>query len=158
MIGAINTNSSANIMSPPRNEQPLTDAQQTILSETLSGFDSENLTEQDALSIVEAFKEAGIQPGKVLADAMTELGFDAREIGELAGIGTDKGNMPPPPPPSQQQSNESITSIVDYLTELLEQKLSDGESLSDEEKEDIYAQVIEKFGLQQGDSIINTTV
>jgi len=150
MIGAINSTNA--IQPPPRNEQALTDEQQTMLSETLSELDSDNLTEQDALSIVEAFKEAGIQPGKALESAMADLGFDAKEVGELANV-EQQDSMPPPP----QQSNESITSIVDYLTELLEQKLSDGESLSDEEKEDIYSEVIEKFGLQEGDSIINTT-
>jgi len=150
MIGAINSTNA--IQPPPRNEQALTDEQQTMLSETLSELDSDNLTEQDALSIVEAFKEAGIQPGKALESAMADLGFDAKEVGELANV-EQQDSMPPPP----QQSNESITSIVDYLTELLEQKLSNGESLSDEEKEDIYSQVIEKFDLQEGDSIINTT-
>jgi len=150
MIGAINSTNA--IQPPPRNEQALTDEQQTMLSETLSELDSDNLTEQDALSIVEAFKEAGIQPGKALESAMADLGFDAKEVGELANV-EQQDSMPPPP----QQSNESITSIVDYLTELLEQKLSNGESLSDEEKEDIYSEVIEKFGLQEGDSIINTT-
>jgi len=153
MIGAINSTNA--IPPPPRNEQALTDEQQTVLSETLSELDSGNLTEQDALSIVEDFKEAGIQPGKALESAMTDLGFDAKKIGELANV-EQQDRMPPPPPPPQQR-NESITSIVDYLTELLEQKLSDGESLSDEEKEDIYSQVIEKFDLQEGDSIINTT-
>ena len=142
---------------PPKNDQALTTDQQTLISDTLSEFDPENLTEADALAIVEAFSESGIQPGSGLEEAMSELGFDAKTIGDLAQA-TDEGSRPPPPPP--QQSTEDISSLVDYLAELVEEKLStsDTESLSDEDKESIMAQVFEEFEISGQTSIINTSV
>jgi hypothetical protein len=49
--------------------------------------------------------------------------------------------------------------MVDYLTELMEEKLatSNSSSLSDEDKQSILAQMIEKFDIEDGDSIINTS-
>ena len=154
MINAMNSGMS---MPPPpsRNEQTLTEDQQSLIAETLSEFDADNLTEADALSIVEAFSAAGIQPGVALEKATADLGFDAKNIGELANV-SEEGNRPPPPP---KQSTEEITSMVDYLAELLEEKLAanNGNGLSDEDKQSILAQVLEEFDLEDGDSIINTT-
>lgn len=135
--------------------QSLTETQQSLISETLSQFDVDNLSESDAASIVAVFSENGIQPGAALEEAMSEVGFDAKTIGELAGV-AEEGNRPPPPP---KQSAEEITTMVDYLAELLEEKLiaSSSTSLSDEDKESILAQVFEKFDIEDGDSIINTT-
>ncbi len=137
-------------------EQSLTEAQQTLISETLSELDADNLTEADALSIIEAFSQAGIQPSAALEKAMAEYGIDAKTVGELANVNKE-GQRPPPPPP--QQSTEEITSMVDYLTELLEEKLAttNNSALSDEDKQSILAQVFEKFDIEEGDSIINTT-
>ena len=142
-------------MPPQRSEQSLTTEQQSILSETLSQFDPENLTESDALSIVEALSQAEIQPGSALETAMSDLGFDAKSIGDLAHA-SESGNRPPPPP---QQSSDEISSLVDYLTELMEEKLAESNSstLSDDDKQSILAQVFEKFDIEDGESIINTT-
>lgn len=74
----------------------LSSEQSDTLDIILSGFDSANLTEADAQSIVEQLKEAGIKPGQGLADAFAELGFDAKEVGDLAGV--TQGQRPPPPP------------------------------------------------------------
>ncbi len=136
----------------PKNTQPLTDEQQQLLTETLSEFNAENLTETDAQSIIETLSEAGIQPGKELESAMAELGFDAKNIGELAG-----GERRPPPPP--KQSSEEISSISDFLAEMVAEKLADtgSNTLSSEDKEDILSKLFEKFGIEDGDSIINTT-
>ena len=151
----INNISSSMQMPQQRTEQSLTKDQQSILSETLSQYDSENLTEADALSIVESFSQAGIQPGVAMEKAMSDLGFDAKSIGDSAKI-SEKGSRPPPPP---KQSSEEITSMVDYLAELMEEKLaaSNSNELSDEDKESILSQVFEKFDIEDGDSIINTT-
>lgn len=148
---------------PPRNEagvnsnkeQTLTEDQQRLISDTLSEYDVNNLNETDAASIVTIFSEAGIQPGFALEKAIADSGFDARKIGELANIDND-GNRPPPPP---KQTTEEITSLVDYLTELMEEKLAanNGNSLSEEDKQSILAQVFEKFDIEDGESIINTT-
>jgi len=153
MINSIN---SAMPMPPrPRAEQNLSDEQQSLITETLSQFDVDNLSEKDAVDIVEAFSQAGIKPGGALEQSMAELGFNAKAIGELAGM-SEQGNRPPPPP---QQSSEEITSIVDYLTELMEEKYASSNSneLSDEDKQSILQQVFKKFEIEDGESIINTT-
>jgi hypothetical protein len=153
MINSIN--SDVSMPPPPRTEQKLTSDQQSVISDTLSEFDVDNLTKADALSIVEAFSEAGIQPGVALEKSVSDAGFDAKAIGELANI-SEEGHRPPPPP---KQSSDEISSMVEYLAELLEEKLasSNSESLSDEDKQSILAQVFEKFDIDESDSIINTT-
>lgn len=160
MIDAMNAGMS--MPPPPRagSDKALTEEQQTLISETLSEFDVENLTESDALSIIESFSQAGIQPGVALEKAVSDLGFDAKSIGELAKV-SEEGSRPPPPPPPPppKQGTEEITSMVEYLTELMEEKLAASNSivLNDEDKESILTQVFEKFDIEEGDSIINTT-
>ena len=141
--------------SDSRTEQALTAENQQLISDTLSQFDPDNLTEADALTIVETLSEAGIQPGQGLETALSELGFDAKSIGDLAGVSQSEGSRPPPPPP--QQSTEEISELVDFVTTLLEEKLAESsdDSLTDEDRESIYAQINEKFGFDNDDSIIN---
>ena len=108
------------------------------------------------MASVEAFSQAGIQPGVALEKAVSDIGFDAKTIGDLAKV-SEGGNRPPPPPP--KQSTDEITSMVDYLAELLEEKLAANNSneLSDEDKQSILAQLAEKFDIDDGKSIINTS-
>lgn len=155
MINSINSGMS--MPPPPRTDQNLTEDQQLLISETLSKFDAENINETDALSIIEAFSQAGIQPGAALEEAMSEFGFDAKTLGDIANV-KGQGDMPPPPPPPKQ-SSEEISSMVDYLKELLDEKLASGSEsvLSDEDKQSILTQVFEKFGIEGGESIINTS-
>lgn len=140
---------------PMRIKQNLTEEQSLLISNTLSEFDVENLNDVDAKNIVEIFSQAGIQPGQALEKAVSSLGFDAKEIGELANTAR-KGERPPPPP---QQSSEEITSMVEYLTELLEEKLAanKGDNLSEEDKQSILKQTLQKFNIEDADSIINTS-
>lgn len=157
MVSSISSSSINAGMSMPtqKNTQSLTSEQQAFITNTLSQFDADNLTQESATSIIEAFAEAGIQPGTALEASLTELGFDAKSIGDLANISGDD-NRPPPPP---KQSSEEITSLVDYLTELMEEKYAanNNNELSDDDKQSILAQVFEKFSIEDGDSIINTT-
>ncbi len=83
---------------------------------------------------------------------MSDLGFDAKSLGELAG----QDRRPPPPP---KQSTEEISDITDYLNEVVAQKLaaSGSEELSSQDKDDILSSLFEKFDIEEGDSIINTT-
>lgn len=141
---------------PTITEQTLTKNQQLLITETLSEFSAENLSHEDALSIVETFSKAGIQPSSTLESKMFDLGFNAKSIGILANV-TEKGNRPPPPP---KQTTEEITSMVEYLAKLLEEKLAANNSneLSTDDKQSILAQVFEKFDIEEADSIIDTTV
>ena len=142
---------------PPRSEQSLTEEQQTFITDTLAEFNADELSEEDALSIIDMFSEANIQPGVALEKAMSSAGFDAKSIGDIAGAAESSSRPPPPPPP--KQSTDEISSMVDYLAELLEETLAarESESLSDEDKQAILAQVFDKFDLEPGDSIINTS-
>lgn len=154
MISSI---SSAAAMPPPRSEKSLTQEQQTLITDTLSQFDPENLTESEAISITEAFSQAGIQPGKALGSAMSELGFDAKNIGDLAGV-EKTGRKPPPPPPPQQESQD-LSPILDFLATLMEEKLAanDNQALSDEDKQSIINQTFEKFGMEGQSSLIDVS-
>jgi len=142
---------------PPRSEQSLTEEQQTFITDTLAEFNADELSEEDALGIIEMFSEANIQPGAALEKAMSSAGFDAKSIGDIAAA-SDSARPPPPPPPPKQSTDE-ISSMVDYLAELLEETLaaSESETLSDEDKQAILAQVFDKFNMEPSESIINTS-
>jgi len=133
---------------PARQDKPLTEQQTQLVSDTLYQYDVDKLTQEDAVEIVEAFKEAGITPGKALAEAMAQFDFDAKQVGELAGV---KGNEAGPPPPPQQ---DSITSeMLDFLSEKLD-KYGDGE-LSQENKESIMAAMQQEFDLQPNQHLLD---
>lgn len=102
----------------------LSSEQKDIVDEVLSKFDTNSLSASDATEIVEAFKEAGIEPSYALSSAMEASGFDAKEVGDLAASASSSvqgGGRPaggPPPPPSEEEEEE-IASIYDLLETLL---------------------------------------
>ena len=131
MVGSVSSQSvvtanySANSTSSGQNR--LSSSQQETISSVLSQFDSSNLSQSDAKSIVNSFKEAGIQPSKELATSMEVLGFDAQEVGKLAGVQGGPGGAggmppppPPPPPPNQEEEENSISALLDTLLDLSE--------------------------------------
>ncbi|MFT2091221.1 hypothetical protein [Paraglaciecola sp. 2405UD69-4] len=137
---------------PSGGQSNLTDDQTSLIEETLAGYDADNLTEADAASIVEAFADAGIAPSGAFADKLAEVGFDAKEIGSLAGAGPSDANRPPPPPPDSSSSLD-LTDAVDYLETLFEEKAE-----TETDNSNITAQLAERFGLAEGESLINITV
>lgn len=107
--------------------------QQTLIEETLANYDASSLSESDAQEIVKIFNEAGIEPSKEFESALSSIGFDAKEIGDLAGVGREDAGAtgggrpaggPPPPPPE-----EEILTINELLESLLEEE--DDESSSE---------------------------
>jgi len=131
---------------PAKQDKPLSEQQTQLVSDTLSQYDVDQLTQEDAVKIVETFKEAGITPGKTLAEAMAQFEFDAKQVGELAGV---KSNEAGPPPPQ-----DSITSeMLDFLSEQLD-KYGDGE-LSQENKESIMAAMQQEFNLQPNQHLLD---
>lgn len=96
----------------------LTSSQLETISSVLSNYDSSNLSSEDAFSIVSSFKEAGIKPSESLAKAMEAEGFNAKEVGDLAGV-KGSGGMPPPPPPPPSGGEQEETDISSLLDELL---------------------------------------
>ena len=106
----------------------LTTAQLETISSVLENYDSSNLSASDAASIIASFEEAGIEASSDLQSAMEDLGFDAKEVGDLGGAGA-KGGMPPPPP-SDEEVN-SISSLLDSLLSTEEDESSTSSSTSD---------------------------
>ncbi|MEM7389870.1 MAG: hypothetical protein AAF347_08510 [Pseudomonadota bacterium] len=153
MINSVSSGANFQPMQRPQAE-PLTSEQTELMNETLAQFDPENLTAEDAQSIMQTFMDAGIQPGQEMEAIMAEAGFDAAEVGEL---GRPEGERPPgPPPPPSGNSLEQVDSeeVVSYLDELLAQY---SDQLGEEDKEAILASVQEKFGLSEGDSLLSVT-
>jgi hypothetical protein len=108
--------------------------QLSLIEETLSQYDASTLSADDAAAIVEAFQEAGIEPSSALQGAMSAVGFDAKEIGDLASaggaaVGQTGGGKPmggPPPPPPE----EELSTITELLESLLEDKEEDATTSS----------------------------
>ncbi|MCJ9428427.1 hypothetical protein [Kordiimonas marina] len=69
----------------------LTDDQKKQISDILSNYDPSKLTKDDAKAIVSQLQDAGIQPGKGFAEAFKAAGFDAKAVGEKAGLKPPKG-------------------------------------------------------------------
>ena len=82
MINSVSSGANFQPMQRPQAE-PLTSEQTELMNETLAQFDPENLTAEDAQSIMQTFMDAGIQPGQEMEAIMAEAGFDAAEVGEL---------------------------------------------------------------------------
>lgn len=89
------------------------DSQEETIASILSNYDPQNLSVEDAKEIASSFKENDIEPSKELAQTMETYGFDAQEVGTLAGVVAPRPNTPPPP--SQAEQDE----VTDILSELL---------------------------------------
>jgi len=129
----------------------ITEDQQAQLEDLLSEFDADNLTTEDATSIISSVQEMGIEPSQSLVDLMADSGFDAQAIGDMGGA-----NRPAPPPPPQESATTESAEMVSFLEELLESY--DTDELSTENKDSILAAVQEKFGLTATDSLISVQV
>lgn len=131
------------------NQPTMTSEQKISVQELLADFSADDLSESDALSIVEGLSSAGIAPSQELAQIMAESGFDAKAIGDMAGVNDNK--MPPPPPPSEMTNSTEMLSFLDDL-------LADfDDQLTDEQQQSILSQVQNQFGMPQSDSIIDIT-
>jgi hypothetical protein len=136
MVGSVSSNSVVTMQQTTQNSSSsstLTDAQLETISSTLGEYDSSNLSSEDAASIIEAFEEAGIQPSEELVSAMEAEGFDAKTVGDTAGVGGPQGGggMPPPPPPSE----EEVSEVSDLLDTLLSLEEDDDETTTDSSSE-----------------------
>lgn len=145
---------------PPRQssqQASLSEEQQTLITETLSQYDADCLSEADAQSIVEVFSEANLAPGKAFADALSEAGFDAKEIGDLAGMGPNQESMgakePPAPPKSEGQgfTDEMLTTLESLLAEY------EGRDLDSDTIDSITATMEELFGLDKSGRLLDVS-
>lgn len=85
-----------------------------IVSSILSEYDADNLSQSDAKNIVAALKDAGIKPSSELESAMQEAGFDAHEVGTLAGVGAEGNARMMGPPPGGGGMSSSSESEGEY--------------------------------------------
>lgn len=142
MVGSVSSTSMMPQMAQNSNSSTsnLTSSQLETISSVLGNYDASNLSQSDAQSIVTAFEEAGIEPSQELASAMEDAGFDAKEVGDLAGVqgGKGQGGMPPPPP---QEEVSSISSLLDTLLNA-EDEESSTSSTSFEEIMDYTSQIL----------------
>ncbi|EDZ61417.1 hypothetical protein SMGD1_2555 [Sulfurimonas gotlandica GD1] len=93
----------------------LSSDQKAFIEELLSQYDSESLSADDAKEIVKAMQEAGIEPSQAMASAMATSGFEAKEIGDLAGVGKGGGERPMGPPPPKEEEMSSISDLLESL-------------------------------------------
>lgn len=111
--------------------QQLTSEQTQLLEETLADLDPNSMSEAQAQTIVETLEAAGIEPNAALADSMSALGFDAKSIGDLAGVkGGAQGAMPPPPSADSsvaqlELSDDQFSELDSLLTSLYEEENSE---------------------------------
>lgn len=157
---SMSINANAAVMQPPINLKiSLTTEQVELISDTLAEFNPDTLTEADAATIVNRFSEAGIQPSRELAQAMDEAGFNARNIGDLAGVGPRAGES------SGQMTNidqaqmapQNTASFTDEMLTALEELLEEysDKVLTSENKETILTTMQDRFSLTQGQSLFS---
>jgi len=99
-------------------QSSLSDEDKEYISSLLSEYDSSNLSQEDATQIDNTLKEAGIMPSRELANVMSESGFNAREMGDLAESGR-------PPKPSSYESVSDYTSRIMNLTEDVKEQVKE---------------------------------
>jgi hypothetical protein len=126
-----------------------------LVSEILSEFSPDTLTESDAKRIVVIFSEADVEPRKALEEAMKAANFDAKAVGDLAGVGPSKHNSATAGATQQLvQLNSRLTSqMLDFLSEQLD-KYNDDE-LTQENKELIMTVMQEKFGPEKANYLLD---
>lgn len=112
------------------------------LSDVLQKYDPSSMTSSDAKAMVSEISNLGIQPGKALESAMAAEGFDAKSVGDMAGVG---GGMPPPPPP---QSSGINSDALDMLMSILEE-YSSSSSSSDTDISALLEQLKESMSANQ---------
>jgi len=134
MVGTIGSNSMnipQQMSQSSSSNSSLSTSQLETISSVLEEYDANNLSSEDAQSIVAAFKDAGIESSKAFENTMTTEGFDAKTVGDTAGIGGPKGGgggMPPPPPPPSEEEESSVTDLLDTLLTLGEDDEDDESS------------------------------
>jgi len=132
----ISANLATTTLKPSPPAPSLNNEQKEKTDSILSDYDNTTLTEQDAKDLVAAFQEAGIKPSKDFADTLKTAGFDAHQIGDLAGVET-----PPPPssPPQQlnvpsaglnQENRQLLQSILEQYTDIWNLSAEDEQTLS----------------------------
>jgi hypothetical protein len=140
--------------------QSLTDTQKQGLDDVLSNYDVENLSDSDAKEIVSQIEELGIAKGQGLASALGDVGIDARDLAEQAGIGSAEGNgdRPPPPPPGggPKGPDEAAISTLQPVVEQLQASVDASDE--DVDFETMLTQALDDAGLDTSSPIVDYRV
>ncbi len=72
----------------------LSSEQSEKAKEIIANYDADNATDEEKQEMIDALKEAGIQPGPQLGKMLMEAGFDPMEMRSIAQ--QSNGNMGPP--------------------------------------------------------------
>jgi hypothetical protein len=109
-------------MPPPLSQEvKVTEKQGQELTDFLSDYDTENLSDENAKEIVSKIQELGITPGSGLASILGDSGIDARSLVQQAGIsgpsgaggpGGLQGGRPPPPNDGAGTGSETVDDAV----------------------------------------------
>ncbi len=132
----------------------ITEEQKASIESILSEYNSAELNELDASSIVQKISELGVMPGIQLEGVLADAGFDAKEIGDLASVNKQGPKGGPPP-----VSNDNATTINQENLQVLQDILAqynDLLNLSSREEDSLIAQLSEA-GLLEPGAIINIT-
>lgn len=97
--------------------RPLSEEQGAKLTEILSKYDPTKVTSGEAQKIVTEIKEAGINPGKGLAEAMAAEGFDAKAVGDA---GKPEGDRPPPPNGEGGPNGKVDSAAISLLSDIID--------------------------------------
>lgn len=135
---------------PPPPSRPLTDDQKSLISSTLSQYDPDDLTAEDAKTILDTFREAGIRGGKETRQAIQDAGFDEKKLLELARPegAPEGGPQGGPQGPRGSRGTNSSTGIDLSALQSLQSILNkfDLSSMSDEDESSLLTQ-LNKAGL-----------
>lgn len=145
MVSSIQGMGSMMGMDQMRSVSSLTDEQKQKIADILSQYDPENVSEDDAKAIFQAFKDAGITPAKGMKEAIEAAGFDAEDL-RTKGM-PDKGQMPPPPPPDSSTSGVNVSALQSLQDILSEYDLSD---MSEDEQSQLLSQLQEQGLMNPG--------
>jgi hypothetical protein len=97
--------------------EPLTADQKSQIQSILSQYDPDNVTEDDAKAIFQAFRDAGIKPSPGMKEAIEAAGFDADD---MRTKGKPEGGAPPPPPPGGDNNSSGVNlSVLKSLQDIL---------------------------------------
>ncbi|WP_155250695.1 hypothetical protein [Pseudoalteromonas luteoviolacea] len=129
----------------------LSEQQSDTVAGILQQFEAQTLSENDAISIVDSFREAGIKPSHALSVKMAELGFDAKAVGELAGVPRpDKQHKARPP------AEVNLKQVVTFLSDTLAEHNT--KQLSSEQIQTQLNDIKHELGISEGHSLFNIKV
>lgn len=136
----------------PRSES-LTTEQQSTIKIILSQYDPDNVTTDDAKSIFQAFKDAGIRPSRGMKETIESTGFDAED---LRIMGMPAEGAPPPPPAARMGSSSKSSGINISALQSLQETLSlyDLTNLSEDDAKSLTSK-LQELGFMDSGSLID---